>query len=191
MQNTTLADRGQTPININTSFEDGEWWIRNKRTDKRRRCVPLNKKNAKRMFVDGKYIPQDHPLWKSGRYKSFNDAAFSSLKNYPKSKVGCVYVIKNPAWPEWVKVGKAVDAADRLNSYQTSDPFRSYILHHHIKVPDRHIVELRVHQELELVADGRQNEWFKINADSAIAVLNKLERSDPNGNRKPIANHNI
>ena len=62
MPNIILANRGQTPININTSFEDGEWWIRNKRTDERRRCVPLNKKNAKRMFVDGTYIPQSHPL---------------------------------------------------------------------------------------------------------------------------------
>tara|TARA_R110002153_G_scaffold13713_1_gene50719 strand:+ start:1164 stop:1547 length:384 start_codon:yes stop_codon:yes gene_type:complete len=124
------------------------------------------------MFVDGKYIPQAHPLWKSGRYKSFNDAAFSSLQNYPKSTVGCVYVIKNPAWPEWVKVGKAVDAQDRLNSYQTSDPFRSYILHHHIEVKDRHITELQVHQELGAVSLERHNEWFRITADDAAVVLN-------------------
>ena len=175
MRNTTLEDRGQTPININTSFEDGEWWIRNKRTDERRRCVPLNKKNAKRMFVDGTYIPQSHPLWKSGRYKSFNDAAFSSLKNYPKSTIGCVYVIQNPAWPEWVKVGKAVDAQDRLNSYQTSDPFRSYILHHHIEVTNRHKVELQVHQELEIASALRHNEWFKITAHNAATILNKTK----------------
>ena len=172
MRNTTLADRGQTPTNINTAFEDGDWWIRY--TDgSRRRLAPHNLKNAKRMFVDGKYIPQTHPLWKSGRYKSFNDAAFSSLKNYPKSTIGCVYAIKNPAWPEWVKIGKAVDAEDRLSSYQTSDPFRSYILHHHIDVPNRHGTELKVHQELELVCDDRKNEWFKINLDGAVNVLNK------------------
>ena len=154
MPNIILANRGQTPININTSFEDGEWWVRG---------------NA-----DG-YIPQSHPLWKSGRYKSFNDAAFSSLKNYPKSTIGCVYVIQNPAWPDWVKVGKAVDAQDRLNSYQTSDPFRSYILHHHIEVSNRHKVELQVHQELEVASALRKNEWFKITAYNAAIILNNTK----------------
>jgi len=172
MQNITLEEAGQIPTNSNCVYEDGEWWYTGATLRGRQTVKSHNLKNSKRMFVDGKYIPQAHPLWKSGRYTSFNDAAFSSLQNYPKSTVGCVYVIKNPAWPEWVKVGKAVDAQDRLNSYQTGDPFRSYILHHHIEVPDRHVVELRVHQELELVADGRHNEWFKINTDGAIAVLN-------------------
>lgn len=173
MQNTTLADRGQTPTNSNCVYEDGKWWYIGATLRGRQTVLSHNTKNHKRMFVDGKYIPQSHPLWKSGRYKSFNDAAFSSLKNYPKSTIGCVYVIKNPAWPEWVKVGKAVDAEDRLSSYQTSDPYRSYILHHHIDVPNRHDTELKVHQELELVCDDRKNEWFKINLDGAVAVLNK------------------
>ncbi len=175
MQNTTLADRGQIPTNKNCVYEDGEWWYVGKTTMGRQTVLSHNAKNHKRMFVDGKYIPQSHPLWKSGRYKSFNDAAFSSLKNYSKSTVGCVYVIQNPAWPEWVKVGKAVDAQDRLNSYQTSDPFRSYILHHHIEVTNRHTVELQVHQELEIASALRKNEWFKITAHNAATILNKTK----------------
>ena len=142
MQNITSVVHGQTPTNINSSFEDGEWWVRGNADGGRRRVDPHNNKNHKRMFVDG------------------------------KSTVGCVYVIKNPAWPEWVKVGKAVDAQDRLNSYQTSDPFRSYILHHHIEVKDRHITELQVHQELGAVSLERHNEWFRITADDAAVVLN-------------------
>jgi hypothetical protein len=172
MQSTTLDEAGQTPTNSRAFFAEGQWWM--SRSDGERRTLKSHlKRNAKRMYVDGKYIHQAHPLWKSGRYSSFNDAAFSSLKNYPKSTIGCVYVIENPAWPEWVKVGKAIDAEARLNSYQTSDPFRAYILHHHIEVPNRHESELKVHQELELVCDGRRNEWFKINLDGAVAVLNK------------------
>lgn len=175
MQNLPLAAVGQTPINLNACYEDGEWWVRGNEDGYRRRVGPHNRKNTKRMFVNNRYIPQDHPLWKSGRYSSFNDAAFASLKNYPKSKVGCVYVIKNPAWPQWVKVGKAVDAEDRLKSYQTSDPFRAYTLHHHIEVKDRHVAELQVHQELELTSDARHNEWFRITADAATVVLNKMD----------------
>ncbi len=173
MRNITLEDRGQIPTNKNCVYEDGRWWYYGNPSKGRQTVEAHKAKNSKRMFVDGKYIPQSHPLWKSGRYKSFNDAAFSSLKNYPKSTIGCVYAIKNPAWPDWVKIGKAVDAEDRLSSYQTSDPYRSYILHHHIDVPNRHDTELKVHRELELVCDDRKNEWFKINLDGAVDVLNK------------------
>ena len=72
------------------------------------------------MWVNGKYVPKAHPLWKAGRYKSFDDAAFSGLQNYTRSKEGQVYIITNSAWPEWVKIGMAVDAEDRCNGYQTS-----------------------------------------------------------------------
>ena len=30
--------------------------------------------NPNRMFVNGKYIPQKHPLYKPGKYKTFSDA---------------------------------------------------------------------------------------------------------------------
>lgn len=174
MQNITSERIGQKPTNLNAVFEDGEWWVRGNADGNRRRLSSHILKNQRRMFVDGKYIPQSHPLWKSGRYKSFNDAAFSSLQNYESSTIGSVYVMSNPAWPEWVKVGKAVDAEDRLKNYQTSDPYRSYILNHHIKVDNRHAAELQAHVELEAVADARNNEWFKLPVDTAVSVLNSL-----------------
>ena len=43
---------------------------------------------------------------------------------------GYVYVITNPAWPEWVKVGSTVSLEERLSNYQTSDPTRSYVVYH-------------------------------------------------------------
>ena len=64
--------------------------------EKERPCWSITEKynakrperNADRMFVNGKFIPKSHPLWKRGRYKSFNDAAFSSLANYILSTEG-------------------------------------------------------------------------------------------------------
>ena len=44
--------------------------------------------NSSRMYVNGKYVSQKHPLYKPGRYKSFNDAAFSSFVNYVLSTEG-------------------------------------------------------------------------------------------------------
>jgi len=52
----------------------------------------------------------------------------ATLKAYDSVKEGEVYIIVNNAWPEWVKIGMAVDSEDRLKSYQTSSPFRDYIL---------------------------------------------------------------
>jgi len=149
---------------------DGDLWLpKADGTRRRYKCIP--KQNAKRMYVDGKYIPQTHPLWKSGRYESFNDAAFSSFSNYSKVPEGDVYIITNKAWPEWVKIGKAVSAKDRLKSYQTSDPFRAYELHCKFTVSDRHTFETEAHQIIALRASEFKNEWFKISADKAQRIL--------------------
>jgi|TARA_R110000751_G_C13551506_1_gene456362 hypothetical protein len=166
-----IAPQKQQLVNINTSFEDGDWWIRNKRTNERRRCDALNNKNKRRMYVDGKYVPQTHLLWKSGRYNSFNDAAFSSFTNYTSSTKGDVYIITNKAWPEWVKIGKAVDATDRLKSYQTSDPFRAYELHHSVTKENRHTAEVESHKALEVLSKDRKNEWFKVDLETAVSCI--------------------
>lgn len=135
-----------------------------------------HKKNNKRMWVNGKYIPLDHPLHKPGRYKSFEQAAFSSLERYASSKEGQVYVITNPNFPEWVKVGMAVDAADRLNSYQTSSPFRDYTLVSAWSVTDRRSAESEAHQELQKLYD-RRSEWFRCTAEQAKEVCEKTAES--------------
>ena len=120
------------------------------------------KYNSQRMYVDGKYISKSHPLFKHGRYKTFNDAAFSSLQNYTKCDKGEVYIIKNPAWKNWYKEGKAVDSIDRCNSYQTSSPYRDYILVTSIQVKDRGKAERKAHTIAESLSKERNNEWFYI-----------------------------
>jgi len=125
------------------------------------------------MYVNGKYIKKSHPLHKAGKYTSFDDLAFSSLKNYMQVKEGYVYAISNPAWPEWVKIGKAVDADDRLNGYQTSSPMRDYKLIHSVYFDDRNVAELKAHTIAQGVGT-RRNEWFKMTAEQALEVLAKV-----------------
>lgn len=166
----------------NTTFEDGEWWVRYGKNPRKRLTqvtrsrakynIILNpKNNVKRMWVDGKYISKKHPLWKSGSYKSFDDAAFSSLVNYEHTIAGDVYIITNAAWPEWVKVGKAIDAKDRLKSYQTSDPHRDYKLYYHKAHANRHIAETGAHKALEKLSEERKNEWFKVDLETAVSCV--------------------
>ena len=145
-----------------------------KKGAKRYNAIHNAKTNAERMTVNGKYVSRKHPLWKIGNYKSFNDAAFSSFVNYSKSTDGFVYAIKNKAWPEWVKVGKAGDAEDRLKNYQTGDPFRDYTLEFSFKVTNRHTAETEVHKALALLSEDRRNEWFKVDLTAAVRCIEAI-----------------
>ncbi len=80
---------------------------------------------------------------------------------YNQVKEGYVYVMTNPAWPEWVKVGMAVDPEDRLKSYQTSCPFRDYMLYYSYEVDDRRAAESAAHVRLAKECDNI-NEWFRL-----------------------------
>ena len=140
----------------------------------RRRLGAIIRKNKKRMYVDGKYIPTSHPLHKPGRYKGFEEAAFSSLENYTSSKQGEVYIITNPAFEGWVKVGMAVDATDRLKGYQTSSPFRDYELQYFCKVNDRRASEAQAHQTLASKFN-QQGAWFQLSIEEARQVINQVK----------------
>jgi hypothetical protein len=148
---TKLEPVGQTRINPATGKP--MYYKDNPETKKQ--------ENAKQMYVNGKYVPKTHPLYKAGRYKGFEDAAFSSLENYKSNPEGQVYIITNPAWEGWVKVGMAVDAGDRLNNYQTSSPFRDYTLVYTYEVDDRRAAESAAHTRLAKECDNI-NEWFKL-----------------------------
>ena len=171
---TSTETTGQTPIDkcnsCGVNLEDSNWsdsWKAVGRTQ----CTDCSKKyndksNNNRMYVNGRYVPQTHPLYKAGRYQSFDDAAFSSLQNYERSSEGQVYVIINNAWPEWVKIGMAVDAEDRCNGYQTSSPFRDYKVMYAVSTKDRRKAEAAAHKAAEKVAE-RRGEWFKMSVAQA------------------------
>ena len=124
-------------------------------------------RNNSRMWVNGVFIPKSHPLHKPGRYKTLDDA-WSHAEIDQRSTEGEVYIITNKAFPNWYKVGKAVNAEDRLNGYQTSSPFRDYELRYSVKFDNRHQAEVQVHRLLRNVLSEShcQGEWF--NADYEV-----------------------
>lgn len=135
-------------------------------------CERIEMKN-RRMFVNGEYISINHPLHKPGRYKGFSDAAFSSLENYSINLEGEVYVLYNPSFPSWCKVGMAVDAVDRLKQYQTSSPYRNYKIIKKYSVDDRREAELEAHSLLGHHYD-RKGEWFVCSPQLAVDKLDEL-----------------
>ena len=150
-------------------YEDGDWWYKSP-SGYRQRVSTHAAKNTNRMFVNGKYIPSSHPLHKPGRYKSLDDAW--SHKQIESTSQGEVYIIANDAWPEWVKVGKAVSSEDRLNGYQTSSPFRDYSVIATLTAEDRHAKEPQMHKTFAHFSEERRGEWFKIDRVKAINIFN-------------------
>jgi len=132
------------------------------------------KANPARMYVNGKYISRTHAFHKPGRYKTFEDAAFQGAYKLDSIKEGYVYVITNPAWPEWVKIGMAIDADDRCNGYQTSSPFRDYSLEHVVVSNNRREAEAQAHKAAANIAEEQRGEWFKINIEQAKNILNNI-----------------
>jgi hypothetical protein len=154
-------------------------WNSSWRKTNRTQCQDCNNPNRKkhnpnRMYVNGKYVPKTHPLYKAGRFKTFEGAAFASLKGYETTDEGYVYIITNPCWSNWVKVGMAIDAKDRCNQYQTSSPHRDYKLCYSKFFDDRSSAEKKAHTLLKKEAEDNKGEWFKIKQDIAQEIIETL-----------------
>ena len=166
------------PATKNTKFEGGKWWYIQPSDNTRRSLDAHNRKNHSRMWVSGKYIPKSHPMHKPGNYASFEEAW--SHKELDRAKPGYVYGVTNPAWPGWVKVGMAVDAQDRVNSYQTSSPLRDYELLCSFKSDDKSADERKAHLLLQKEASEFRGEWFKVDTTVAYTIVTDLEKlQDP------------
>ena len=67
-----------------------------------------------------------------------------------------VYIISNTQYKgEW-KVGIASNPKSRLNSYQTSDPNRAYVLEYSYLTPDFREIEKYIHDHYD-----NRHEWVR------------------------------
>ena len=94
--------------------------------------------------------------------------------DYSKIKEGFVYILTNPAWEGWLKIGMAIDAEDRRNSYQTSSPYRDYKLCYLKHFEDRKSAEQSAHKELKKITDTYNGEWFKTSVKEAKKTIEAL-----------------
>lgn len=145
----------------------------------RTQCIKCSKNNntnnnPNRMYVNGKYVPKSHPLYKAGNFKTFEGAAFSALKGYAKTKEGYVYIIANPSFDGWLKIGMAIDAEDRCNSYQTSSPHRDYRLLYVRRFNDRRKAETKTMNKLKKVVKEYNGEWFKTDRNTAQQIIEEF-----------------
>lgn len=100
------------------------------------------------------------------KYKRNN----SSAKNI---REGFVYAIVNPSYPDYVKIGSAIDVYDRLNSYQTSSPFRDYELLIYFFSEDRLKTEKEIHNMFE-----RNGEWCKVEREHIVNIFRLYRKNN-------------
>jgi hypothetical protein len=174
------ARTGRKPIEPdqrkNVHLIDGEYWYIQPNDGRRRRLPLQDRRNQERMWVGPEYISKSNKFHHPGHYESFTDAAFTKLVKKDKCMEGYVYLMGNPQFSEWYKVGCAIDVLDRVASYQTSSPFRDYVLLRSVKTDDRRLLEREAHGLFEERAIERSGEWFRMeHLDDALEIMDELE----------------
>ena len=99
----------------------------------------------------------------------------NALRQYNKQKDGYVYVISNPAWKGWYKVGMAVDSQDRCGSYQTSSPHRDYRLEYSKYFLNRKVAEEIAHDVISDISLDRNGEWFKVSVNKIRKIIKGID----------------
>jgi predicted GIY-YIG superfamily endonuclease len=75
----------------------------------------------------------------------------------PQIKCGFVYIISNPSFPNKYKVGITTDVLQRLNTYQTYDPYRMFKIEHYRFVEDKRKTEKLILEKTKMNLD--KGEW--------------------------------
>ena len=99
----------------------------------------------------------------------------NALRQYNKQKDGYVYVISNPAWKGWYKVGMAVDSQDRCGSYQTSSPHRDYRLEYSKYFLNRKVAEEIAHDVISEISLDRNGEWFRVSVNKIRKIIKGID----------------
>lgn len=98
-----------------------------------------------------------------------------------KEHRGWVYLLTNPAYPELVKIGKAVTPTKRINGINSAGTVSEWELKAAMPVTDDYKVESLMHRELEQYRrksdQGSSREFFEVPMSLAIQTL--LEVSKP------------
>jgi len=85
--------------------------------------------------------------------------------------VGFLYIITNPSFPGWVKIGTTTNFRTRLQTYQTSSPFRDYKVEFLLEHPDYLSAEKRIHETMKMFCLDRKKEWFRVDFSVARARI--------------------
>jgi hypothetical protein len=131
-------------------------------------CILCNQEKAvKRHSYCLKCVRQKHKNYYKERYKKTPYKGF-------------IYVISNPAWAGWVKIGRAIDVSKRLKNYNVSSPLRDYEVNYCTMIDNPVLIERHFFK----MYGSENNEWFKISVDEAVHQIKKLKFEYETENRR-------
>ncbi len=100
---------------------------------------------------------------------------YTTNEKYDSVVEGYVYIISNPAWGGWKKVGMAIDAYDRCSAFQTSSPLRDFKVEYCKHFSDRRVAEKKTHEALFDLDIERAGEWFKTSTKQIKQIIQSVK----------------
>ena len=88
--------------------------------------------------------------------------------------IGYLYIIENAAYPGWVKIGTTGNLKKRLQTYQTSTPYRDYRIVYSIEHPEYKLAERRLRETMGPFAKQIKHEWYEIDLEMAKSRLDEV-----------------
>jgi len=144
--------------------------------------------NANMLFINGKYISRKDPrykMFKPGSYK-ISDGSIEVSNIGISKKEGYIYVLINPIFENWVKIGMAEDVTKRLSQFNTAYPERDGQMVYSVKVSNMRKAEKIAHRIAKKIAKRTENEWFTLTVRQAIDILNRLGSKVPEKNKEQV-----
>ena len=97
---------------------------------------------------------------------------------------GEIYIISNPAWRGWIKVGKSINADKRLSQFQACCPLKDFEIVKIITVKNQIKAERKILEFMKFFAEDNNGEWIKINTDKAKEILKTNKEKHETENRR-------
>jgi len=90
------------------------------------------------------------------------------------SPEGWLYILNNPSWPGWVKIGITRDLSARLGTYNTGSPYEGvkYQYCYHLFHENARQIEKIIHDKLSESRNNEQSkEWYRFSVEKAIKII--------------------
>lgn len=88
-------------------------------------------------------------------------------------KTGYLYIITNPSFPGWIKIGTTWDLDKRLHTYQTGDPNRQYKIEYYLHHPHFREAEKKIKESMKYFAKSIKGEWYETDLQFAKSRLHE------------------
>ena len=109
----------------------------------------------------------------------------SKLEVQEQPKGHYVYILTNVAYPELVKIGKAVNPQQRIKGINGAGTLSEWVLKYAMPVTDDYKVENLMHRHFEEFRvdsnQGHSREFFKVDFDKAVKALEYFSQDYYNG----------